>query len=65
MNTIQQVWYWHTRRFTLENFQWMLAYLVPRRIALYVFIRVYSATTEAPDDRYIQICKAWERGDGR
>lgn len=59
-------YYWHIQRhLTVDAVQWRLAWWVPRKIALYVFIRVYACTGDGPDDSYSRIYKAWEDGAGR
>ena len=42
-----------------------LAWMLPRRVALWAFIRVYAADGEAPGPEYSRCYDAWERGAGR
>lgn len=42
-----------------------IAWALPRRIALWTFIRVYAADGEAPGPEYSRVYKAWERGEGK
>jgi hypothetical protein len=67
MDDIKFWWWLHVRRkFTLEALQWKLAWLLPRKVALLAFVRVYAASTsEAPHDEYARVYKAWEAGAGR
>jgi hypothetical protein len=61
-------WWWWTmvrRRELVEVLCWRLAWLLPRRIALLVFVRVYAATGDAPTDDYAKVYKAWEQGAGK
>jgi hypothetical protein len=56
--------YWVQER--REAFCWWLAYQVPRKVALLVFVRVCSATQLAPDEiTYEGAYKAFEGGAGR
>lgn len=43
---------------------WKAAYLVPRAVALLVFVRVYSTRHDAPGPEYIDAYKRWEAGEG-
>lgn len=55
-------WYW----FTTEGFPMWLAWALPRKIALWCFIRVMAATGDSPDQiTYESAYKAWEAGAGR
>jgi hypothetical protein len=45
--------------------QWKAAYLVPREVALLVFVRVYCAGMDHPGDDYAPVYAAWENGAGR
>lgn len=40
------------------------AYLIPRKVALFVFIRVYSVLDYCGAD-YVVASKLWEAGEGR
>ena len=54
------------RHFWRETLPWKLAWLVPRKIALFVFVRVYGATwKDCPGDEYGIVYKGWEQGNGR
>lgn len=52
-----------------DRFAWWLAWRVPRRVALYAFVRVFGATiTELSWDTngiYKQCYDGWERGAGK
>ena len=50
-------WY-HFREKLWLWFVWHL----PRKLAYWCFIRVYSCTMEAPGPEYEKVCKAWEKG---
>lgn len=54
-------WYWFSR----EGFPIFVAWRIPRYIALWVFIRVYSADGCSPGDDYSRVYKAWEAGAGK
>lgn len=59
-------WWWHIgRRIRRDNVYMKLAWLVPRPIAYWCFIRVYACTGEAPGPEYVTACKAWESGKGK
>lgn len=54
------------RRETADKVRWKIAWLLPRSVALLAFVRVASATGQAPDDvTYQSAYKAWEAGAGR
>jgi hypothetical protein len=42
-----------------------IAWLLPRQIALWTFIRVYAADGQSPGPDYERVYKAWEAGAGR
>lgn len=54
-------WYWFSR----EGFPMWLAWALPRRIALWAFIRVYAADGHSPGPEYVRVYDAWEKGLGR
>lgn len=59
---IRAWWHW----FSDQGFPMFVAWSLPRRIALWAFIRVMAATGQAPDDiTYESAYKAWEAGAGR
>ena len=62
------IWYWWDLRYwwhrAIERTQWKIAWLIPRKIALYVFVRVYAVTGDCGPD-YDRVYKAWERGLGK
>ena len=41
------------------------AWLLPRRVALWAFIRVYACTGDGPGPDYSRAYDAWEKGAGR
>jgi len=41
------------------KFHWWLAWAIPKRAALYAFIRVYGADGEAPCNVYTEKYKTW------
>lgn len=53
------------RRETADKLRWKVAQLLPRSIALLVFVRVYAASGDAPGPEYVQAYRAWEAGAGR
>jgi hypothetical protein len=53
------------RRETGERIRWRVAWLVPRSIALLCFVRVHSASGDAPGDEYSRAYRAFEKGAGR
>lgn len=67
---MSRVGYWRFcvrlwRRETAERMRWRIAWLIPRSIALLVYVRVTSATGDAPGKEYSRTYKAWEAGAGR
>jgi hypothetical protein len=42
-----------------------IAWLLPRSVALWAFIRVYACDGNGPGPEYSQKYQAWERGAGR
>lgn len=55
-------WQW----FKADGLPWWIAWKLPRKIALLAFVRVCSATCQAPDDiTYESAYKAWESGIGK
>lgn len=59
-------WYWRVgRHLTVEALQRKVAWLLPRKIALWAFIRVYGCTGDGPGPDYERCYKAWEAGAGR
>lgn len=57
-------WFRVSRHFEPDNLCWRIAWLIPRKIALLVFIRVFSAGDLGPDhlDVYEKLYKAWKAG---
>lgn len=53
------------RHETADKVRWRVAWLLPRSIALLAFVRVYSATGDAPGPEYSRVYKAFEAGAGR
>jgi hypothetical protein len=45
-----------------ESFPMWIAWYLPRRIALWAFIRVYAFANYNTGPEYDRICKAWESG---
>jgi hypothetical protein len=66
-------WYWWDVRGWCrrqpERLAWWLAWSIPRKVALFAFIRVFGATiTELSwdrDDLYRKCYDGWERGNGK
>ena len=55
-------WYW----FVHDGFPMWVAWALPRRIALWTFIRVMAATGDNPDNiTYKSAYDAWEAGAGK
>lgn len=54
-------WFW----WTTEGLPMAIAWALPRRVALWAFVRVYAADGEAPGPEYERAYKAWEAGAGR
>ena len=42
-----------------------LAWMLPRKVALWAFIRVYACDGDGPGPEYSQKYDAWERGLGK
>lgn len=58
-------WWWYVgRHFRADAIRWRIARMVPRSIALLVFVRVFAEGDTGPDhlDVYEKICMAWEAG---
>ena len=63
---IRGEWWWHiSRHCNMDSLRWKLAWMIPRKIALYVFVRVYSATSDIPGPDYERCYKGWELGAGK
>lgn len=59
---IRAWWVW----FCDEGFPMWVAWALPRRIALWTFVRVMGASGQAPDQiTYESAYKAWQAGAGR
>lgn len=55
-------WFW----FREEKIPMTLAWMLPRKIALWAFIRVMAASGDSPSEiTYESAYKAWEAGAGR
>lgn len=50
--------------FFQESLPWYIAYLIPRKIALFCFVRVYSVLGSFSDD-YSNAYNIWESGKGK
>lgn len=60
--------WWHvTRHWQPEEIARRLAYWVPRKVALFVYIRVLVASNRFDPDmnEYKAVHDAWEQGEGR
>ena len=66
------VWRLYTRgwgpsgwwRWVKESAPMWAAFWLPRRVALWAFIRVYAADGEGPGPEYSRVYDAWESGRG-
>lgn len=54
-------WHW----FSTEKVPMTIAWWIPRKIALWVFIRVYSCDGQSPGRDYKRVYDAWESGQGK
>jgi hypothetical protein len=54
-------WYW----FRVEGFPIWFVWKLPRHLAYWAFIRVYSADGQGPGPEFERVCRAWESGKGR
>ena len=52
---IHSWWYW----FTHEGFPIWVAWHIPKRIALWTFVRVYSTGNESPGPEYLRAHDVW------
>lgn len=43
-----------------DKIAWWLANKLPRQVALYAFVRVYAACSDAPVPEYARVYQAWE-----
>lgn len=58
--------WWHVERRLQPDRLWQkAAWLLPRKLALWAYIRVYSASCESPSDEYGHTYHAWENGAGK
>lgn len=61
-------WWFSARLFVAEAraaIVWKVAWLLPRRVALIAFVRVYSASGDAPGPEFDRAYKAFEAGAGK
>jgi len=56
--------YLQLKNFFKNSLPWFIAWIMPRKIALYCFVRVYSILGTCGDD-YSNAYKLWEQGVGR
>lgn len=49
-------WHW----FHTEAFPMWIAWKLPRRIAMWTFIRVYAADGQSPGEEYTRVCNFWD-----
>jgi len=54
-------WFW----FSTEGFPMWIAWKLPKRIALWTFIRVYAADGQGPGPEYKRVYDFWESGPRR
>lgn len=55
-------WFWRVRRhFQADDLRRRIAWWIPRKIALWVFVRVYACIGEVGPD-YDRVYHTWERG---
>ncbi len=47
-----------------ERLPWLVAWALPRKVALLAFVRVYAVLGECGDD-YEQAYRRWEKGEGK
>lgn len=52
---IKAWWYW----FVHEGFPMWIAWKLPKRVALWTFIRVYTKDGQSPGPEYIRVYDAW------
>lgn len=48
-------WLW----FRIEGFPLWIAWHLPKRVALWAFIRVYAHSTDSPGSEYQRVYDAW------
>lgn len=53
------------RHETADKLRWKIAWMLPRRIALLAFVRVYAQSGDAPGPEYERAYKEWEAGGRR
>lgn len=53
-------WYWLRE----EGFPWWVANKLPKKIALFAFVRVYAKDGQSPGEDYRRVYDAWVREDG-
>lgn len=57
-------WPARVRWFVRESLPWALAYLLPRKVALLAFVRVYSVLGECGED-FKPVYDLWAGGHGK
>jgi len=63
--SIRNDWWIYPIRRWFRDIPMKLAWMLPRSVALWAFIRVYACDGDCPGPEYEQKYKAWERGEGR
>lgn len=56
--------YYQFKYFITETLPWFIAWNIPRKVALFCFVRVYSAIGDLGED-YETAYKNWESGIGK
>lgn len=68
MNAITAWWYWNVKRkLTRDHLAMKIAWLLPRRVASWAYVRVYVAGNPngPPSNEYAEVGRAWDKGAGR
>lgn len=50
------------RCWVMEDLPRAIANRLPRKVALFAFVRVYAFGCDHPGADYVQACKAWDSG---
>lgn len=63
--TIRCWWKYDVQQWYHDALPRRIAWMLPRKVALWAFIRVYGADRKAPTTEYRDKHEAWQKGAGR
>lgn len=67
LESIKFQWFWNRAKvkyFFKESLPWFIAWKIPRKVALFAFVRVYSTLDSFSSD-YERAYHNWDSGRGR